>query len=132
MRSHTLRPLLLLVVTALPLAAQTRPMELEDLFRLQRVAEPQISPDGKQVVYVVTEVVKAENRTNADVWVADEFGAVLDRITAKVVAFNLQKVARKAGKTLAVATTHTDLVEELGPDLMITKRFQDRIDVKAK
>jgi dipeptidyl aminopeptidase/acylaminoacyl peptidase len=49
--------------------AQTRPMELEDLFRLKRVADPQISPDGKRVAYVVTEVLKAENRSNADVWV---------------------------------------------------------------
>jgi ABC-type ATPase with predicted acetyltransferase domain len=70
--------------------------------------------------------------TDADVWVADEFGAVLDRITAKVVAHNLQKVSRKAGKTVVIATTHTDLVEELGPDLLVTKRFQDRIDVKLK
>jgi dipeptidyl aminopeptidase/acylaminoacyl peptidase len=57
-------------------------MELEDLFRLQRVAEPQISPDGKQVVYVVTEVVKAENRANADLWlVGTESGAVPRRLT---------------------------------------------------
>lgn len=69
--------------------------------------------------------------SGADVWVADEFCAILDRITAKVLAFNLQKVARANDKTVVVATTHTDLVEELAPDLLITKRFQDRIDVKA-
>lgn len=69
---------------------------------------------------------------DADVWVADEFGAVLDRVTAKVVAFNVQKVARALGKTLMVATTHTDLVEELGPDLTITKRFRERVDIEGK
>jgi ABC-type ATPase with predicted acetyltransferase domain len=66
----------------------------------------------------------------ADVWVADEFGAVLDRVTAKCVAFNMQKVARRLGKTLIVATTHTDLREELGPSLTITKRFRQRVDIE--
>lgn len=70
--------------------------------------------------------------SSADVWVADEFGAVLDRVTAKVVAFNMQKVARRLGKTLIVATTHTDLVEELAPDLIITKRFREKVEVEQK
>ncbi|RWN25299.1 MAG: ABC transporter, partial [Mesorhizobium sp.] len=58
------------------------------------------------------------------------FGAVLDRATAKVIAFNVQKVARTLGKTLMVATTHTDLKDELGPSLTITKRFRERVDVE--
>jgi ABC-type ATPase with predicted acetyltransferase domain len=66
---------------------------------------------------------------DADVWVADEFGAVLDRVTAKVIAFNMQKQARRLGKTLIVATTHTDLVEELGPSVVIEKEFKDRANV---
>jgi ABC-type ATPase with predicted acetyltransferase domain len=66
---------------------------------------------------------------DADVWVADEFGAVLDRNTAKAISFNLQKVARERGKTFMVATTHEDLIEELGPDLTIYKRFKERIDI---
>lgn len=65
----------------------------------------------------------------ADVWIADEFGAVLDRVTAKCVAFSMQKVARALGKTLIVATTHTDLKDELGPSLTITKRFRQRVDL---
>ncbi|AMB48281.1 ATP-binding cassette domain-containing protein [Methylobacterium sp. AMS5] len=68
--------------------------------------------------------------SNADVWVADEFGAVLDRVTAKVIAFNVQKAARAAGRTLMVATTHTDLKDELGPSLTITKRFREKVEVE--
>jgi ABC-type ATPase with predicted acetyltransferase domain len=62
-----------------------------------------------------------------DVWSADEFGAVLDRVTAKAVAFSMQKVARALGKTFIVATTHTDLKEELGASLTITKRFREKV-----
>lgn len=68
---------------------------------------------------------------DADVWIADEFGAVLDRPTAKVIAFNCQKVARALGKTLMVATTHTDLKDELGPSLTITKRFRERVQMEV-
>ena len=67
--------------------------------------------------------------SDADVWIADEFGAVLDRVTAKVVAYNAQKLARSLGKTLIVATTHTDLVEELGPNVIVQKRFNDRVEL---
>lgn len=68
--------------------------------------------------------------SGADVWVADEFGAVLDRVTAKCVAFSMQKVARRLGKTLIVATTHTDLKAELGPSLTITKRFREKVEME--
>lgn len=52
-----------------------RAMELEDMFRLQRVSEPQVSPDGARVAYVVTEVLKDENRTNADLWLVPTDGS---------------------------------------------------------
>lgn len=91
------------------------------------IRKPSELSDGQRYRFKLAKLLESD----ADVWVADEFGAVLDRITAKCVAYNLQKVARKTGKTVVVATTHTDLVDELGPDLLITKRFQDRIDVKG-
>ena len=59
--------------------AQPRAIELEDLFRLKRVGDPQISPDGARVAYVVTEVLKDENRTNADVWVTGADGSGVPR-----------------------------------------------------
>ena len=67
--------------------------------------------------------------TDADVWMADEFGAVLDRVTARVVAFNMQKVSRRLKKTFMVATTHFDMEEELAPDLTVLKRFREKVDL---
>lgn len=90
------------------------------------IRKPAELSDGQRYRFRLAKLLEAD----ADVWVADEFGAVLDRTTAKVVAYSLQKVARKAGKTVMVATTHEDLVDELAPSLLITKRFQDRIDVR--
>lgn len=68
--------------------------------------------------------------SGADVWVADEFGAILDRITARVVAYNMAKMARRFGKTFIIATTHLDLEQDLNPSLMITKRFREKIEIK--
>lgn len=69
--------------------------------------------------------------SGADVWIADEFGAVLDRTTAKVVAYNMAKVARREGKIFMVATTHSDMIEELAPDVFIEKMFREKVEVIA-
>jgi dipeptidyl aminopeptidase/acylaminoacyl peptidase len=55
--------------------AQKRPMELDDMFRFKRVSDPQLSPDGTRVVYVVADVLKDENRTNADLWLINADGS---------------------------------------------------------
>lgn len=91
------------------------------------IRRPSELSDGQKYRYRLAKLIES----NADVWVADEFGAVLDRITAKIVAYNMAKAARGFGKTLIVATTHQDLVEELAPSLKITKRFHDKIAIES-
>jgi ABC-type ATPase with predicted acetyltransferase domain len=90
------------------------------------IRKPSELSDGQRYRLKLAKVMES----GADVWIADEFGAVLDRVTAKVIAFNMQKVARTNGKTLIVATTHTDLKEELGPNLSLLKRFRERVDIE--
>ncbi|WLD14490.1 ATP-binding cassette domain-containing protein [Planctellipticum variicoloris] len=51
--------------------------------------------------------------------VADEFTAILDRTLAKVVAFNLRRLARRSGFGGLLATTHEDILDDLQPDLLI-------------
>ncbi len=51
-------------------AADKRPMKIEDMFAFKRVADPQISPDGKLVVYQVTSVSLAENKSTTALWLA--------------------------------------------------------------
>ena len=89
------------------------------------IRKPSELSDGQRYRFRLAKLIEG----GADVWVADEFGAVLDRVTAKVVAMNLAKVARQLNKTLIVATTHTDLVDELAPTLKIMKRFHERITI---
>jgi len=49
----------------------------------------------------------------------DEFGAVLDRTLAKVVAFNLRKLVTRTGVGVLCATTHDDLRSDLNPDVHV-------------
>lgn len=90
------------------------------------IRKPSELSDGQRYRLKLAKVLES----GADVWIADEFGAVLDRVTAKVVAFNVAKIARREGKTLMVATTHTDLKDELGPSLTLTKRFRERVEIE--
>jgi uncharacterized protein len=84
---------------------------------------PQELSDGQRYRLRLAKLFESD----ADVWVADEFAAVLDRITAKTVAHSAQKLARARKKTLIVATTHSDIIEELGPSVMVEKRFAARV-----
>lgn len=55
-------------------AQEKRPVTLDDLFKFKRVSDPQVSPDGRHVVYVVSEVLFDENRTQSDLWIVETTG----------------------------------------------------------
>jgi len=81
--------------------------------------------DGQKYRYRVAKLIES----GAQFWIMDEFCSTLDRDTAKIVAFNMQKLARKEGKAVMAATTHTDLLENLKPSVHIHKKFGKEIKV---
>jgi N-acetylglutamate synthase-like GNAT family acetyltransferase len=48
---------------------------------------------------------------------------------ARVVAYLFQRVARKLGKTVMVATTHDDLLEDFQPDIQVRKGFEGDVEI---
>src|SRR5262249_19114969 len=80
-RLAALAPLLLLMGLALqssaaPPSPHAKPSELkpftaDDLVRLKRVTDPQISPDGRYVAFVLRETDMEANRGRTDVWLLD-------------------------------------------------------------
>lgn len=69
--------------------------------------------------------------------VADEFTAALDRTLAKVIAFNVRKLASRRGQGFLLATTHDDIVDDLNPDVLVWCELDgtvrvDRREVKKK
>ena len=70
-RSAVLCVVLTLLAAPLAVFAEgRRPMTIDDLFRFQRVSDPQISPDGNLVVYVVTTVDLEANKSTSSLWLA--------------------------------------------------------------
>lgn len=75
--------------------------------------------DGQKYRYRLAKLLESGKQW----WLMDEFCSTLDRDTAKIVAFNVQKLARKEGKAVVAATTHRDLADDLAPDVHVHKRF---------
>ena len=61
--------LVLILLFATSLLAQTakRPMKLDDLARFRNVNDPQISPDGQWVAYVVATIDAKEDKSNTKI-----------------------------------------------------------------
>jgi dipeptidyl aminopeptidase/acylaminoacyl peptidase len=71
-----------LLFFALPIsAADKRPMTIDDLFKFKRVADPQISPDGKWVAYVITTVDLPANKSASSIWLAATDGSTRRALT---------------------------------------------------
>ena len=78
--------------------------------------------EGQQFRYRLAKFMASE----AQVLFADEFCAVLDRVTAKVVAWNLSKFVRGSlgtgrPRAAVVATSHEDLCADLRPGVLVWK-----------
>ena len=66
-------------------------------------------------------------------WViADEFTATLDRTLAKVIAFNIRRLADRTGTGFLLATTHEDVAEDLAPELHVRCRLDGEIGVERQ
>lgn len=89
------------------------------------IRKPSELSDGQRYRFCLAKLIESK----AQVWIADEFLAVLDRATAKVIAYNIQKIARKAGATVLVATTHNDMVEDLAPNITVTKKYREKVAI---
>ena len=83
------------LLVALPAsAADKRPLTLDDMFRFKRVADPQISPSGKEVVYVVYKdeghgFARPENRLH--------FFAITEQFLAKHLGGRAEPITEIAG-----------------------------------
>jgi dipeptidyl aminopeptidase/acylaminoacyl peptidase len=74
--------ILVLIASVSLFAAQTKqPITFDDLISIGRVSDPQISPDGKEVAFVVTYYSKETNRGNSDIWIVPFSGGEPTKLT---------------------------------------------------
>src|SRR6266404_4356677 len=63
------------LVAATAIAQAPRGVTPEDYFAFEFASDPNISPDGKLVAYVVTKIDRAQNRRNSSIWMAATDGS---------------------------------------------------------
>ena len=75
-------------------------MTVDDLLAVKGVSDPQVSPDGRWVVYVVSELDRATDKTNSDLWLVPLAGGEPQRLTTAPGADNHPRWSPD-GKTIA-------------------------------
>jgi dipeptidyl aminopeptidase/acylaminoacyl peptidase len=63
-------------------------MTVDDLLAVKVVSDPQVSPDGKWVVYVVAELDREAGKTNSDLWLVPVAGGEPKRLTTSQATDN--------------------------------------------
>jgi len=55
-------------------SSENKPLAFDDFIQIKRISDPQISPSGKWVAYVVTAMDKEKNSSNSDIWIIPSQG----------------------------------------------------------
>src|SRR6187549_3650477 len=72
----------LALLTAAPALAQKRALTTADIYNLKEVRDPQRSPDGKWVAYVVARAIKDTDKNDSDIWMASWDGTQEIQLTS--------------------------------------------------
>src|SRR5579863_1645743 len=74
MRRFSLAFFLLFTLTFPAVAQAKHPFTFEDMMKLKRVGEPEVSPDGKWVIFSVVDVDLAANTKMPHIWIVPTAG----------------------------------------------------------
>ena len=85
-------------------AAEKKPWTPDELAALKRLADPQVSPDGRWVAYVLTIIDFEEDRGNSDIWVVPAEGGEPRRMTTSEKSDNHPRWSPD-GATLALLSS---------------------------
>jgi len=92
------------MIASLISAEEKRPITFEDLWSFGRISDPQISPDGKTVAFVVTYYCLKENRGNSDIWLVNIGGGEPLKLTSSKAADFQPRWSPDGKKILFVST----------------------------
>ena len=99
--------LLLLSVAMITAAfAQKRPFAIEDLYKIKAIADPQISPDGKNIAFTVTENNLAEGKSKTEVYLMDADGNNIRNVTDNPAADYRPRWSPDGKSLLFLSTRH--------------------------
>jgi len=94
--------------------AQTKPVALQDFYRIETVNGTAISPDGRTVVFVRTFIVEKENRRHSEIWAVPADGSAAPRRLTNP-AFSSSAPRFSPDGTLLAFTSRRAVVTASGP-----------------
>jgi dipeptidyl aminopeptidase/acylaminoacyl peptidase len=107
-----LRVSVLIVLSLSPVLVSAQParraLALDDLSRVRSVSDPQVSPDGKWIAYVVGTTDAEKDKRDQDVWMVSWDGAQRLRLTATADSSEHRPRWSPDGRYLAFLTTRGD------------------------
>jgi len=83
--------------------------------------------DGQRYRYALARCLAGEAKTV----VADEWCATLDRVTARVISYNVRRLADARGVGFLLAGTREDIIDDLQPDQIVRCRGAGVVDVQS-
>ena len=101
---HIQRIIVVLLVVAAAFGQTQRPLTFDEFIRLGRVTDPQVSPDGSTIAFVITYHNKTENRTNSNIYIVPATGGEMRQLTTAKGA-NFSPRWMPDGRTLAFIST---------------------------
>lgn len=63
------------LVAIFALSSDGRPLQLQDYYSIETASSPAVSPDGRWVVFVRTNVIETENRRHTELWMSPADGS---------------------------------------------------------
>ena len=97
----------LLFIPMLALAQAKRAITFDDMIGMGRVSDPQISPDGKTIVFVVTWQLKDENKSTSNIYLVPVGGGAVKQLT-NAKGQNNNPRWMPDGKSIAFISTRDD------------------------
>ncbi|MCP2617799.1 hypothetical protein NLC82_00080 [Candidatus Aminicenantes bacterium AC-335-A11] len=81
-KSFILTVILSLLLILPAFSGEKHAITFDDFIKIKRIGDSQLSPDGKSVAFVITEMNKEENTSNSDIWLASIDGKLLRKLTS--------------------------------------------------
>ena len=72
---------LLMLIPIISFSQTKRTLQPSDIYRYQSIGDPQVSPDGKWVAYVVSSVDTTKDRRTSDIWMVSWDGQETIQLT---------------------------------------------------
>lgn len=97
---------LILSISLFSFAQNQRPITFDDLIAMERIGDPQISPDGNTIAYVVTEFDKNRNTSGSNIYLVPVEGGEARQLTTGVGANHSPRWSPDGSSIAFISTRH--------------------------